>query len=186
MPTKAPSDSTTQLIHWMGHADANNTGSIHGGTVMKLADEAAGLAAIKHSRQRVVTVGMDRMTFLVPIQIGELVTFTATVNAAWHTSMEVGVRVDAENPRTGESRHASTAYVTMVALDENGRPSPVPGLVATTPVEQRRMREAELRRNNRLTERAEILARRAHEDAHADPPGVGSIGHRAPPGADYR
>jgi acyl-CoA hydrolase len=130
---------------------------------MKLCDEAAGLAAVKHSRCRVVTAGMDRMTFLFPVRIGELVTFSATVNAVWRTSMEVGVRVEAEDPRTGEVRHTSTAYLTMVALDANGDPTPAPPITATTPTEQRRMREAELRRANRLAERDEILARRTPE-----------------------
>src|SRR5579884_4345178 len=109
------SESRTQLIRWMGILDANSAGNVHGGTIMKLCDEAAGRAAVKHSRCRVVTAGMDRMTFLYPIRIGELVTFSATVNAVWRTSMEVGVQVDAENPRTGEARHTSTAYLTMVA-----------------------------------------------------------------------
>jgi acyl-CoA hydrolase len=163
MDPKTPSESRSVLAHWMGIADANGAGNVHGGTVMKLADEAAGLVAVKHSRQRVVTVGMDRMTFLFPIHIGELVTFSATVNAAWRTSMEVGVRVDAENPRTGEVRHTNTAYLTMVALDDDGKPAPVPGLVTTSPVEERRMREAELRRANRLAERAQILAHRETE-----------------------
>ncbi len=163
MDRKPASGSTAQIVHWMGVGDANSTGKIHGGTVMKLVDEAAGLAAIKHSRQRVVTAGMDRMTFLVPIRIGELVSFTATVNAAWRTSMEIGVRVEAENPRTGEARHTNTAYLTMVALDEAGHPAPVPAVVAQTPTEQRRMREAELRRENRLAEREEIMRRRAAE-----------------------
>jgi len=156
MQLRHPSDTTTRLVHWMGPLDANAAGNVHGGTIMKLADEAAGLAAIKHSRQRVVTAGMDRMTFLVPIRVGELVTFTATVNAAWRTSMEVGVRVDAEEPRTGEVRHASTAYLTMVAIDEHGRPVSVPPLTPGDGDEQRRMREAELRRANRLAEREEI------------------------------
>jgi acyl-CoA hydrolase len=163
MQSKAVSESCAVLSHWMGITDANSTGNIHGGTIMKLADEAAGLAAIKHSRQRVVTVGIDRMAFLVPIYVGELVSFRATVNAAWHTSMEVGVRVDAENPLTGESRHTNTAYLTMVALDADGRPGPVPALEAHTPQEQRRMREAEMRRANRLAERAEMLAHREGE-----------------------
>jgi acyl-CoA hydrolase len=161
MEAKRPRDSSTQLVHWMGPLDANAAGNVHGGTIMKLADEAAGLAAIKHSRQRVVTAGMDRMTFLVPIRVGELVTFTATVNGAWHTSMEVGVRVDAEEPRTGEVRHASTAYLTMVAVDERGRPVAVPPLQASNSCEQRRMREAELRRANRLAEREQIQRARA-------------------------
>jgi acyl-CoA hydrolase len=147
----------------MGVGDANSAGNIHGGTVMKLADEAAGLAAIRHSRRRVVTASMDRMTFLVPLGIGELVTFTATVNAAWRTSMEVGVRVDAERPRHGDIRHAGTAYLTMVALDDEGQPTPVPPLQPGTPDEARRMREAEFRRANRLAERAEIVRRRSDE-----------------------
>jgi acyl-CoA hydrolase len=147
----------------MGVTDANSAGNIHGGTIMKLADEAAALAAIKYARQRVVTVGMDRMDFLVPIFVGELVTCQATVNAAWRTSMEVGVRILAENPLTGESRHTNTAYLTMVALDRDGRPAPVPPPEPSSPDEQRRMREAELRRANRLAERAEIMSRRAAE-----------------------
>ena len=100
------------------------------------------------------------MNFLVPIRIGELVTFSATVNAAWRTSMEVGVRVDAEDPRTGESRQTNTAYVTMVAIDDDGRPTQVPPIVAETATEERRMREAELRRANRLGERDESLRHR--------------------------
>jgi acyl-CoA hydrolase len=147
----------------MGILDANNAGNVHGGTVMKLCDEAAALAALKHCRQRVVTVAMDRMAFLYPIRIGDLVTLSATVNAAWRTSMEVGVRVDAENPRTGEHRHTNTAYLTMVALDEEGNPAPVPGLTPESPDEHRRMREAELRRSNRLAERDQILAHRERD-----------------------
>ena len=163
MDGRPVSESTAVLARLMGIGDANSAGNVHGGTVMKLADEAAGLAAIKHSRNRVVTAGMDRMAFLVPIHIGELVTFTATVNAAWRTSMEVGVRVQSENPRTGEVRHTNTAYLTMVALDCDGNPAPVPPAIAQTPTEQRRMREAELRRANRLAERAEIMAHRERE-----------------------
>jgi acyl-CoA hydrolase len=162
---KPVSESRAQLIKWMGITDANSAGNVHGGTVMKLADEVAGLAAVKHSHSRVVTAGMDRMNFLFPIYVGDLVTFSATVNAAWRTSMEVGVRVDAENPRTGESRHTNTAYLTMVALDDEGNPRPVPGVIAASPTEQRRMREAELRRANRLAERAQILSGREQEQA---------------------
>ena len=148
----------------MGITDANSAGNVHGGTVMRMADEAAALAAIKHSRSRVVTVGMDRMNFLVPIYVGELLTFSSTVNAAWHSSMEVGVRVDAENPHTGQARHTNTAYLTMVALDDEGNPAPAPPVIAETPTEQRRMREAELRRANRLAEREQILAHRKRRD----------------------
>ena len=151
------------LVHWMGVTDANSAGNIHGGTIMKLADEASGIAAVKYSRQRVVTAGMDRMDFLVPIYVGELVTFKATVNAAWRTSMEVGVRVESENPLTGERRHTNTAYLTMVALDVDGRPAQVPPPLVVTPAQERRRREAEMRRANRLAEREQILAHRSAE-----------------------
>jgi acyl-CoA hydrolase len=149
------------LVRWMSITDANSAGFVHGGTVMKLCDEAAGLAAIKHSRCRVVTAGMDRMTFLEPIEISELVTFKASVNAVWRSSMEVGVRVEAERPRTGEVRHTSSAYLTMVALDADGRPVEVPPLRVGDPEEERRERDAQVRRRNRLAERDEI--RRARE-----------------------
>jgi acyl-CoA hydrolase len=159
-PPKPPSDSTTLLAHLMGVTDANSAGNVHGGTVMKLVDEAAALAAIKHSGRRVVTAAMDRMTFLVPINIGDVLTLCATVNAAWRTSMEVGVRVQAENPRTGETRHTNTAYLTMVALDDDGTPAAVPPIEPHTAAEVRRNREAELRRANRLAVRSEIVAHR--------------------------
>jgi acyl-CoA hydrolase len=153
---KAPSESTTVLAHWMGIADANASRDIHGGTIMKLVDEAAGAASVRHSRRRTVTASMDRMSFLVPIKIGQLVTFTATVNAAWNTSMEVGVRVDAEDPRTGVVQHASTAYLTFVALDDEGHPTRVRPLLPQSPEEERRRREAEIRRKHRLAERQAI------------------------------
>jgi acyl-CoA hydrolase len=146
----------------MGITDANSAGFVHGGLVMKLCDEAAGIAAVKHCRLRIVTAAIDRMTFLHPVHVGELLTCKASVNAVWRSSMEVGVRVEAENPRTGEIRHTSTAYLTMVALDDDGRPTPVPPLLAESEPEQRRMREAELRRRNRLGEREQILRGRAH------------------------
>jgi acyl-CoA hydrolase len=162
IPRKA-ADSHAVLVRWMGIVDANSAGYVHGGTVMKLCDEVAGLAAVRHSRCRVVTAGMDRMTFLEPIHIGELVTFTASVNAAWRTSMEVGVRVDAEQPRDGLVRHTNTAYLTMVALDEDGRPTAVPPLLAVSTDERRREREAQTRRRNRLAERDEIQRGRGAE-----------------------
>ena len=154
-PRKA-ADSHAVLVRWMGLMDANSAGYVHGGTVMKLCDEVAGLAAVRHSRCRVVPAGMDRMTFMEPIHIGELVTFTASVNAAWRTSMEVGVRVDAEQPREGTIRHTNTAYLTMVALDDDGRPTAVPPLEAVSEDELRREREAQTRRRNRLAERDEL------------------------------
>ena len=150
------------LAHWMGVSDANALGTIHGGAVMKLVDEAAGIAALRHAHRPAVTVGVDRMTFLVPIHVGELATFSATVNAAWRTSMEVGVGRGRKSAHRRGS-HTSTAYVTMVALGDDGRPVPIPPLVPGTATEQRRVREAELRRANRLAERAEIALARAAE-----------------------
>jgi acyl-CoA hydrolase len=148
----------------MSIQDANSAGFVHGGVVMRMCDEAAGIAAIRHSGSRVVTAGMDRMTFLRPVHVGELLRCCASVNAVWTTSMEVGVRVEAENAVTGDVRSTSTAYLTMVAVDEQGKPMPVPQLVVEGPVEERRQREAETRRRNRLTERDEILAARNAAD----------------------
>src|SRR3954454_21926259 len=157
MEPKPVSESHAVLVKWMGIGDANSAGFVHGGVVMKLCDEVAGIAAIRHSRTRVVTAAMDRMTFIQPVHIGELLTCTASVNAAWRTSMEVGIRVEAENPLSGERRHTSTAYLTMVAVDNEGSPVPVPPLEAGSEAERRRQREAELRRGNRLAEREQIL-----------------------------
>ena len=145
----------------MGIADANTAGNVHGGAIMRMCDEVAGIAAIRHSGNRVVTAGMDRMTFLHPVVVGMLVTVKATVNAAWRTSMEVGVRVEAEDVHTGEVTHTSTAYLTMVALDGDGRPARVPAVEAGSDDERRRLREAELRRQTRLREREEIVAARS-------------------------
>jgi acyl-CoA hydrolase len=164
MERKPASESEAVLVKWMGIGDANSAGFVHGGIVMKLCDEVAGIAAIRHCRSRVVTAAMDRMTFILPVNVGELVTCSATVNAAWRTSMEVGVRVEAEKPLTGESRHTSTAYLTMVAVNDEGGPIPVPPLLAESETEQRRQREAELRRQNRLTEREQILSHRSAEE----------------------
>jgi acyl-CoA hydrolase len=144
----------------MGVGDANTAGNVHGGVIMYLCDEVAGIAAVRHSGSRVVTAAVDRMTFLHPVYVGNLVTVKATVNAAWRSSMEVGVRVEAEDIRTGEVTHTSTAYLTLVALDDGGSPTAVPGVAPETGDEQRRAREAQVRRDNRLAERAAIEAGR--------------------------
>jgi acyl-CoA hydrolase len=160
MEPRRVADSQTQLVQWMGILHANSAGFIHGGSVMKLCDEAAGVVAVKHSRSRVVTAGVDRMAFLTPVHVGELITLSASVNAAWRTSMEIGVRVEAENPRTGERRHTNSAYLTMVAIGEDGKPSEVPGLITETDEQRSREADAQARRSNRLREREEILQRR--------------------------
>ena len=144
----------------MGIQDANNAGNVHGGHVMKLCDEAAGIAAVRHSGCRVVTAAMDRMTFLQPVFVGSLVTFRASVNASWNTSMEVGVRVEAEDVRTRHVTHTSSAYLTMVALDDEGRPTEIPPLAPEDENEERREREAQRRRDNRLREREQLMVDR--------------------------
>jgi acyl-CoA hydrolase len=161
MEPRSVDRSRSVLVKWMGLEDANSAGFVHGGTVMYLCDEAAGLAAVRHSGTRCVTAAMDRMTFLLPVHVGELLTLSSSVNAAWRTSVEVGVRVEAENVRTGEKRHTNTAYLTMVAIDDEGRPTPVPPLVCETDEERRRESEAQMRRANRLGEREQIVAARA-------------------------
>jgi acyl-CoA hydrolase len=156
MDPRPPSRSTSNITRWMGITEANSAGNVHGGEIMRMCDEVAGIAAIRHSGMRVVTAGMDRMTFLHPVYVGMLVSVTASVNAAWRTSMEVGVRVEAENVWSGERMHTSTAYLTMVALDDEGRPAAIPPLEPESDLEKRRHREAEHRRANRLRERQEI------------------------------
>ena len=165
MEPRPPSHSASTLTQWMGVMHANTAGYVHGGAIMRLCDEVAGIAAVRHSGRRVVTAAMDRMTFLHPVFVGNLVTVRATVNAAWRTSVEVGVRVESEDIRTGDRLHTSTAYLTMVALDEDGRPTEVPPITPESVDEERRQREAQLRRDNRLAERETILEGRSEADS---------------------
>ncbi len=133
----------------MQPADANFMGVIHGGIVMKLIDEAAGTCAYRFARTRVVTAAIDRIDFHYPVHIGNLVTLKATVNHAGRTSMEVGVRVEAEDLDSGRVTHTNSAYLVFVALDEDGHPTPVSRLVPETDEERRRWAEAEARRDAR-------------------------------------
>lgn len=142
-------ESQVVMSELMLPSDANAGGNVHGGTIMKLVDNAAGVTAMRHCRTRVVTAWMDSMSFLHPVFVGDLVTVSASVNDVGRTSMEVGVRVEAENLRTGKRTHTSTAYLVMVALDEHGNAVPVPGLVVETEAEVRRMEHAKIRRESR-------------------------------------
>jgi acyl-CoA hydrolase len=143
--------------------DANLMGNVHGGVIMRLVDNAAGYAAMKHCGGPVVTVAMDEMSFLEPVVLGDVVTVKAMVNEAFRTSMEVGVRVEAENVRTGRVVHTSSAYLVYVALDTEGRPRPVPPIVAETDEQRRRQVEAGLRRQARLARKEAILKARAEK-----------------------
>jgi uncharacterized protein (TIGR00369 family) len=130
---------------------ANNLGNVFGGVILSLVDRVASVAAMRHAGQPCVTVSMDRVEFLEPIHLGELVTAQASVNYVGRTSLEVGVRIEAENLFSGERRHTNSCYVTFVAIDEHGRPVPVPAVVPETEAEQRRYERAKGRRERRLS-----------------------------------
>jgi acyl-CoA hydrolase len=142
--------SRTTLSQIMLPEDANPDNHVHGGTIMKLADSAAGVAAIRHCRSRVVTARLDGMDLVAPVYVGNVVTVLASVNFAGNTSLEVGAKIMAENPRTGEVRHVASAHFVYVSLDEQGRPQPVPPLLAETDEDRRRMGAAAARRERRL------------------------------------
>jgi acyl-CoA hydrolase len=149
LAAKAPSDSEVVLVQLMTILDANNVGNVHGGSIMKLVDTAAGLSAARHCGGLAVTAAMDEMSFLEPVYVNDLVTIKAMVNDAGSTSVEVGVRVEAENPASGRK-----------ALDADGKPRRVPPVEPRTEEERQRQVEAKLRRENRLARAAAIKAAR--------------------------
>jgi uncharacterized protein (TIGR00369 family) len=166
VPDRAPrrvADSSVTLTQMMEVTDANVAGNVHGGVIMRLVDTAAALAAIKHSGGLALTVGIDEMTFLEPVHIGEVLELRASVNDVGRTSMECGVRVDAHDPLSGTVRHVNSAYLVFVAVDGDGRPRPVPSLVVETDAERGRQREAKLRRERRIAHKEAIEAVRAAE-----------------------
>lgn len=142
------------MTHLVLPQDANPSGNLHGGVILKHIDTTGGVVAKKHSRTNIVTVSIDRMAFKQPAYMGELLTFKASLNHVGRSSMEIGVRVEAENLMTGEVRHTNSAYLTYVALGKNGKPTPVPPLTLDSEVSERRHMEAELRRDLRQKERA--------------------------------
>jgi acyl-CoA hydrolase len=132
--------------------DANSLGTLLCGKIMHLVDIAGALAAVRHSRHFVVTASFDHMDFLEPVFIGELVVLRAAVNRAFRTSMEVGVKVSAENLQSGDVRHVASAYLTFVAVDKERKPQQVPPAVPETDDEKRRYEQAGERRAYRLTQ----------------------------------
>ena len=136
--------------------DANGWGHVLGGKVMHLVDLAGAMAAMRHARRGVVTVAVDSLHFLHPVHIGELIMLRSAVNRVFHSSLEVGVRVVTENLLTGSQRHTCSAYLTFVAMDENGVPAAVAPVIPETEAEQRRFREAGERREYRLAMRNRI------------------------------
>ncbi|MBP1629002.1 MAG: acyl-CoA thioesterase [Holophagaceae bacterium] len=125
--------------------DANAAGNVHGGTIMKLIDNAAWTVASRHTGMNAVTASLDRLDFHSPVYIGNLLILRASMNRAGSTSMEIGVRVEAEDIRTGEVRHTASAYLTFVALDENKKVVPVPPLILETEEDHRRNAQANAR-----------------------------------------
>ena len=153
MEGKKIKDSLVTLAQVMIPEDANPAGNVHGGVIMKLIDTTAGVVAVRHARCNVVTASIDRLDFHNPVFVGNLVFIKGSLNMVGKTSMEVGVRVEAENVITGEVRHTASAYLTFVALDTQGKPQPVPPLFFETEEEVRRNREAQVRREIRLAEK---------------------------------
>ena len=146
-------ESQTEMVEMVLPNDANPLGDILGGKVLHLVDIAAAIAAHRHSRSYVVTASLDHVDFRHPIRVGELVLLKTSVNRVFRSSMEVGVKVFSENPLTGERRPTSSAYVTMVALDREGKPTAIPPVIPETEEQKRRYQQAEARRRYRLEQR---------------------------------
>jgi acyl-CoA hydrolase len=151
---KTVANSRVETMEIVFPNDANPLGNIFGGRVMQLLDIVGSIAAMRHCRNAVVTASMDRLDFVSPAYVGEILILQASVNFVARTSMEVGVKVTAENPLTGERRHTSSAYVTYVSIDKSGHPVPIPAIQPETDEEKRRYAAAQRRREVRLKERA--------------------------------
>jgi acyl-CoA hydrolase len=151
---KLVSASRTEMVEVVLPQDVNVFGNILGGRVMHLVDIAAAITAHRHCRSMCVTASVDHIDFRNPIRMGELIILKASLNRAFHTSMEIGVKVFSEDVLTGQKKHTTSAYVTFVALDENREPKPVPPLICQTAEDRRRFREALVRRKYRLAHRA--------------------------------
>ena len=154
--TNIPKSKTIQatrisIAQLMQPEHANHHGNVHGGWIMKLADEAGALACMRHAQNRVVTVAVDSLVFREPIKIGDLIILNAEVTYAGRTSLEAEVQVISENPITGERKHTNTAYLVYVALDENNKPTSVPELILETEEEKQRMEQAKKRQAYRIS-----------------------------------
>ena len=148
--------STAEMMEMVLPNDANMLGNILGGKIMHLIDIVAATAGARHCRRPVVTASVDYLEFRHPVKVGQLIILKAAVNRVFHTSMEIGAKVWSENLQNGDRRHTSSADLTFVALDDHGKPMPVVPYVPVTPQEQRRWREAEVRRAHRLQIKARL------------------------------
>ncbi len=152
METRTNSESKVEIAELMLPEHANSIGLVHGGTIMKIIDTAAGIAAARHARNTVVTASVDRIDFIAPVYVGDLIISKASLNYVSRTSMEVGVNVTAEKFTKGLVWHVASAYLTFVSIDENKKPMEVPRLKPETPEEIRRFEEAKIRRERRIEE----------------------------------
>ena len=166
LPSKSPLDSRVEMTEMVLPQHTNSFGTIFGGTVLSWVDIAAAICAQRHSGKAVVTASIDAMHFLAPIRLGWIVNIKASINFASRTSCEVGVRIVAENPLTKEFHHTASAYVTMVALDSNGRPTQIPSISPQTDIEKRRYQEAMERRKQRLDLKLKLEASRLKKSEH--------------------
>lgn len=151
--SKSVSSSQVVMTQLVLPSHTNSLDTVFGGTVMSWIDISAAIAAQRHSNKSVVTASIDQLSFIAPIKKGWVVNLRASVNFASRTSMEVGVRVEAENPLTSELFHTASAYLTFVAVDADGRPSPIPALELESETEKRRFAAALKRREQRLSSR---------------------------------
>ncbi|WP_281965128.1 acyl-CoA thioesterase [Serinicoccus marinus] len=159
---KAPEESRLTLSQIMGATDTNLLGTVHGGVLMRLADSLAGVVTARHSGGPTVTVAIDEMVFVTPVQVGDVLHLHSQVNWAGTSSMEAGVRLMADRwDRTDPPIHVASAYLVFVAVDEEGSSRQVPPLLPQTEEERRRFREAEIRRSHRLARRDAIVNSRA-------------------------
>lgn len=150
MQAKPVSDSSAEFTHLVLPSDTNALGTIFGGRVMEWLDIAAAVVASRHCRKVAVTASMDALHFISPIKLGDIVVLKASVNYVHKTSMEIGVKIEAENPLTGERRHTASAYLTFVALNDVGQPTEVPPLLCKTEDEKRRHQAGQKRREDRI------------------------------------
>ena len=162
-PVKPVHESQHETSELMMPEHANIMGHVFGGVILSIMDKAAAIAAFRHSRASVVTASIDRVDFREPVHPGDLVLMKASVNYAGRTSMEVGVRVEAEELITGRRRHTNSCYLTFVAVDRNGRPIEVPEVQPETEDEKRRFAAAIERRRRRLEERQSEESKRPHD-----------------------
>lgn len=147
------SDTRTDMPVRMLPQDSNPAGNVHGGVILRQIDLIGGIVATRYAKSRVVTASVDRVDFLTPVRVGEVMVLKSCVNFVGSSSMEVGVRVEAEDMLTGEIRHAATAYMTFVGVDESGKPGKLRPLILESPEDRRRFEEAKLRRSVRKAER---------------------------------